>query len=135
MAKGMNLVILLGNLGSDPDLRITNSGKPVMTLSLATSKSVKEPNGSWGERTEWHRVVVWGKSAEGLSRILEKGHRISVEGELRTSKYTTQDGEVKYSTQVIARQVVLLTPKEGGGHHEQLSDEDISPVDDDDIPF
>src|SRR5690606_35709928 len=87
MAEGLNRVILLGNLGADPELRMTGGGTAVLKLRLATSESYLDRNKQRQERTEWHRVVVWGRRAEGLGKVLNKGDRILVEGSLRTSSY------------------------------------------------
>ena len=110
MAEGLNRVILLGNLGADPELRMTGGGTAVLKLRLATSESYLDRNKQRQERTEWHRVVVWGRRAEALGKILNKGDRLLVEGSLRTSSYDDKDGNKRYTTEVIASNVVL-----GGG--------------------
>jgi single-strand DNA-binding protein len=107
----MNRVILLGNLGSDPDLRYTAAGSAVLSLRLATNESWFDKNKEPQERTEWHTVVIWGPRAEGLSRILGKGSGVLVEGALRTSSYE-KDGQKRYRTEVHAREV-CLTGKRG----------------------
>lgn len=115
MSEGMNRVTLLGNLGSDPELRVTQSGQSVLNIRLATSESYKERDSDeWKERTEWHNVCVWGKRAEGLNRILCKGSRIVVEGSLRTSSYD-KDGTKHYRTEVVASDVYLA----GGQRREE----------------
>jgi len=118
MAEGLNRVILLGNLGADPELRMTGGGTAVLKLRLATSESYLDRNKQRQERTEWHRVVVWGRRAEGLGKVLGKGDRILVEGSLRTSSYDDKEGNKRYTTEVIANNIVLSgggRPGGGGG--------------------
>jgi len=108
MAEGMNKVIVMGNLGQDPELRSTQGGASVMTLSLAINESYLDANKERQQRTEWVRVVVWGKRAEGLARILRKGSTVIVEGALRTTSYDDKKtGEKRYKTEVHASQVYL----------------------------
>ena len=111
MAEGLNRVMLLGNLGADPELRMTNSGQAVLKMRLATSESYLDRNKVRQERTEWHNVVVWGKRAEALSKFLSKGSRLFVEGGLRTSNYEDRDGNKRYRTEIIAKEIILA----GGG--------------------
>ncbi len=112
MADGLNRVMLLGNLGADPELRVTQSGQSVLKLRLATSSSYLDKDRVRQERVEWHGVTVWGKRAEALSRFLTKGSRLFVEGELRTSTYDAADGSGKrYRTEVNALNIILA----GGG--------------------
>jgi single-strand DNA-binding protein len=102
----MNKVILLGNLGADPELRYTANGQPVLHLRLATNESWLDKNKESQERTEWHTVVVWGPRGEALSKILTKGSSVLVEGGLRTSSYD-KDGIKRYKTEIVARDVFL----------------------------
>lgn len=112
----INKVILIGNLGSDPELRYTPSGSPVATLSVATSRKWKDKGGDLQDETEWHRVVVWGSSAEFCGKYLVKGGKVYVEGRLQTRKWQAQDGSDRYTTEVVANVVQSLSPKiEGGG--------------------
>lgn len=111
MSDGMNRVILLGNLGADPELRYTTAGVAVLNVRLATSESYVDRNKEPQERTEWHTVVVWGNRAEGLSRVLTKGSGVLIEGTLRTSSYE-KDGLKRYRTEVHARDV-FFTGKRG----------------------
>jgi single-strand DNA-binding protein len=115
MAEGLNRVILLGNLGADPELRMTNGGTAVLNIRMATSESYLDRNKQRQERTEWHRVVIWGKRAEALGKILTKGDRILIEGSLRTSSYEDRDGNKKYTTEIVANNVVLSGGGAGGG--------------------
>ncbi len=115
MADGLNRVMLLGNLGADPELRMTPSGQAVLKLRLATSESYLDRNKVRQERTEWHSVVVWGKRAEGLNKILSKGSRVFVEGGLRTSSYDDREGHKRYKTEVVANNILLAGGTRGGG--------------------
>ncbi len=105
MSEGMNTVYLLGNLGTDPELRQTSGGE-LLRLRLATNESWLDKNQERQERVEWHTVILWGKRAAALSRILTKGSRVMVEGNLRTSSYE-KDGSTRYSTEIRARNVYL----------------------------
>jgi single-strand DNA-binding protein len=107
MAEGLNRVMLLGNLGADPELRNTSGGQAVLKLRLATTESYLDRNRARQERTEWHSVVVWGRRAEALSRILSKGSRLFVEGGIRTSTYDDKDGNKRYRTEVVANNIIL----------------------------
>src|SRR5688572_1914192 len=114
MAEGLNRVMLLGNLGADPELRMTSGGQAVLKLRLATSETYMDRNKTRQERTEWHNVVIWGKRAEALSKILTKGTRIFVEGGLRTSSYEDRDGHKRYRTEIVCSNI-LLQGRGGGG--------------------
>ncbi|HET7269130.1 MAG TPA: single-stranded DNA-binding protein [Oleiagrimonas sp.] len=116
MARGINKVILIGNLGADPDVRYSASGSAVCTLSVATSESwTDKQSGQKQERTEWHRVKVFGKLAEICQEYLRKGRQVYIEGSLRTDKYTGKDGVERYSTDIVARNMQMLGGQEGGG--------------------
>lgn len=104
---GLNRCMLLGNLGADPELRMTQGGQAVLNLRLATTESYLDKSKERQERTEWHNVVVWGKRAEGLSKIIRKGDRVFIEGGLRTSSYEDRDGNKRYKTDVVASTVIL----------------------------
>jgi single-strand DNA-binding protein len=112
MAEGLNRVMLLGNLGADPDLKVTPGGQAVLKLRLATNESYLDRNQVRQERTEWHRVTVWGRRAEALGKILQKGDSVFIEGRLSTSSYE-KNGEKRYSTEVVANNIVL--PGRGRG--------------------
>jgi single-strand DNA-binding protein len=114
MAEGLNKVMLLGNLGADPELRMTPSGSAVLKVRLATSETYLDRNKQRQERTEWHRVTIWGRRAEALSRILSKGSRIFVEGGLRTSSYEDRDGNKRYTTEIVATNILLQGGRGGG---------------------
>ena len=116
MAGGVNKVILVGHLGADPDMRYTPSGQGVCELRLATSESWNDKNGQRQERTEWHRIVVWGKRAEVCSKYLAKGRQVFVEGRIQTRTYDDKDGNKRYITEIIANDVQFLGGgRDGGG--------------------
>ncbi|MBX3206085.1 MAG: single-stranded DNA-binding protein [Labilithrix sp.] len=109
MAEGLNKVMLLGNLGADPELRVTQGGQAILKLRLATTETYLDRNQTRQERTEWHSVTLWGKRGEALAKFLTKGERIFVEGSLRTSSYE-KDGDKRYRTEIVASNIIL-----GGG--------------------
>ena len=113
MAEGLNKVMLLGNLGADPELRMTAGGQAILKLRLATTETYLDKSNTRQERTEWHSITVWGKRGEALAKILAKGSNIFVEGSLRTSSYE-KDGEKRYRTEIVANNI-LLTGRRGGG--------------------
>lgn len=116
MARGINKVILVGNLGNDPDTKYTQSGMAITRISLATTSVRKDKDGNQQERTEWHRVVFFGKLGEIAGEYLRKGSSVYVEGSLRYDKYTGQDGVEKYSTDIVADEMQMLGGRgEGGG--------------------
>jgi len=117
MARGINKVILVGNLGNDPDVKYTQSGAAVTTISVATSESWKDKQtGQMQDRTEWHRVKFFGKLAEIAGEYLRKGSQVYVEGSLRTDKYTDKNGTERYTTDIIANEMQMLGGRgEGGG--------------------
>ena len=115
MARGINKVILVGNLGNDPDTKYTQGGMAITRISLATTSMRKDRDGNNQERTEWHRVVFFGKLGEIAGEYLRKGSQVYVEGELRYDKYTGQDGVEKYSTDIIANEMQMLGGRGEGG--------------------
>jgi single-strand DNA-binding protein len=110
----VNKVILLGNLGRDPETRYTTGGDAVTTLNIATSEQWKDKSGEKQERTEWHRVVLFARLAEIAGEYLKKGRSVYIEGRLQTRKYTDKDGVEKYSTEIVADRMQLLGGREGG---------------------
>ncbi len=112
--SGVNKAIVVGRLGSDPELRQTSGGNQVCTLSVATSESWNDNQGQRQERTEWHRVVVWGRQAENCGKYLAKGRQVYVEGRLQTRSWEDQNGQKKYTTEIVAQNVQFL----GGGNAE-----------------
>lgn len=116
MARGVNKVILVGNLGADPEMRHTGGGTAVTTINLATSESwTDKQSGEKVEKTEWHRVKLFGRLAEIAGDYLKKGRQVYIEGSLRTDKYTGKDGVERYSTDIIASEMQMLGGNEGGG--------------------
>jgi single-strand DNA-binding protein len=159
MARGINKVILVGNLGNDPEVRYTQSGSAVTSISVATSESWKDKDGNPQERTEWHRVTFFGRLAEIAGEYLKKGRQVYIEGKLRTEKYTDKSGVEKYSTTILADELQMLggnpesqhgggRPRDdgqpgrtsggyGGGGQRQSAppNRNDDPFPDDDIPF
>lgn len=119
MSASINKVILVGNLGADPDVHQTPRGQSVCNLSVATNEVFKDKTGSRREHTEWHRVVCWGPQGEACARYLCKGRLVYVEGYLRTRSYESKDGQKRYATDIIATHVVFLggagEPREQNG--------------------
>ena len=111
----VNKVILIGNLGRDPETRYTTGGDAVTTLNIATTETWKDKSGEKQERTEWHRVVLFGRQAEIAGEYLKKGRSVYIEGRLQTRKYTDKEGVEKYATDIIANEMQMLGGKEGGG--------------------
>jgi single-strand DNA-binding protein len=143
----VNKAILVGNLGRDAEMRFTSGGTPVATVSLATTERFTDREGQKREDTQWHRIVIWGKTAESLHEYLTKGKQIYVEGRIQTREWTDKEGKPQKTTEIRADRIVLL----GGGGGDRASrpsrdryaDSDAGPVDqtpvdapnDDDIPF
>jgi single-strand DNA-binding protein len=111
----VNKVILIGNLGADPELKYTPSNRPVCNLSVATNEVFKDKAGQRQERTEWHRVTVWGEQAEHCSKYLSKGRSVYVEGRLQTRSWDDKEGKKRYSTDIVADRVVFLSGASGEG--------------------
>jgi single-strand DNA-binding protein len=152
----VNKVILVGNLGRDAELRYTPGGAAVATLNMATTEVWNDKAGQRQEKTEWHRVVLWGKSAESLSEYLVKGKQIYVEGRLQTRQWDDKDGNKRYTTEIRGDRIVLLSgggggagmgagrqqnrgagagAASGGADHLEPMGEPINELTDDDIPF
>jgi len=117
MARGVNKVILVGNLGADPEVRYSASGMAICSIRVATSEQWKDKQtGENQERTEWHRVKAFGRLAEIMGEYLRKGRQVYIEGSLRTEKYTDKEGIERYSTDIVASEMQMLGgPGEGGG--------------------
>jgi single-strand DNA-binding protein len=141
MAKCVNKVILVGNVGKEPDVKYTPSGVPVAKLSLATNERFKDKSGEWQERTEWHNIVAWQRLAEIVGEYVAKGEKLYVEGRLHTSSWEDrQSGEKRSATEVIAEEVVLLGGRKGSteataARRTSEVPHDPSEITDEDIPF
>jgi single-strand DNA-binding protein len=140
--SGVNKVILIGNLGADPELRYTSGGSAVTELRLATTRTWTGGDGKREEETQWHRVVVWGKQAEHCKEYLAKGRQIYVEGRLQTRKWEAKDGAKRETTEVVAEVVQFLGGKGEGGRKRAYEADGARPQDyekpaagDDDLPF
>ena len=119
MSRSLNKVTLIGNLGSDPEVRSTTGGNRVATFSLATSRSWNDASGAKQEKTEWHRCVVWNSKASTLADIVEryvkKGDKLYVEGRIEYRQWQDKDGQTKYSTEINVRELIMLGSPRGGG--------------------
>lgn len=142
MAKSVNKVILIGNAGRDPEVRYTQNGTPVANFTMATSESFKNQSGEWQEKTEWHNIVCWRYLAERAEKYLRKGSKVYIEGQLQTRSWDDKDGNKKYMTEIVAKDMMLLdAPRDGGGqggggpHQQYEPASQQSDISDDDIPF
>ena len=154
MAKSVNKVILIGNLGKDPEVKYTPQGTPVAKLTIATNESYKDKDGQWQEKTEWHNVVLWTRLAEIAGEYLKKGSKVYIEGRLQTRSWDDkQTNQKRYMTEVVANTMVLLGGRgegagDSGGHaraaaatsFDQRTPEPeptaaSTPITDEDIPF
>jgi len=149
--KSVNKVILVGNLGKDPEVKYTPQGKPVAKFSLATNERYKDKDGQWQERTEWHNIVLWERLAEIAGEYLKKGGKVYIEGRLRTDSWDDKTtGQKKYMTTIVGNDIVLLGGRGEGGetargaaagnNFDQRAPEGepavaSSPISDEDIPF
>lgn len=151
MSRGINKVILIGNLGNDPEIRYTPSGSPVAKISLATSEGWRDKQtNELKERTEWHWIVFFNRLAEIVGEYLHKGSKVYIEGSLRTRKWVDKNGADRYTTEIVANTMQILDSKNhsGAGHTntdtrntqpnlvaETINDNSTSDFSDDDIPF
>ncbi|MBC8208098.1 MAG: single-stranded DNA-binding protein [Desulfobulbaceae bacterium] len=142
----LNKAILIGNLGADPEIRYTQSGAPVATFNVATTERWKGKDGEMQESTEWHRIVAWQKLAEICGEYLHKGSKVYIEGKIQTRKWQDQSGNEKYTTEIVAREMKMLSPRGtsggdnfgGGGGGNQFPQEPPSGMmggTGDDVPF
>jgi len=152
---GVNKAIIIGNLGRDPEIKYTQSNVPVANFSVATTESWKDKtSGEWQEKTEWHRIVAWRHLAERAERYLKKGKQVYIEGRIETRKWTGQDGNDRYTTEIVANQLMMLGRRDegesgGGGFAKEQNGPKSSggfsgpdmpadgggPDEDDDLPF
>ena len=142
---GVNKAIVVGNLGNDPEIRYAANGSAIASISVATSERWKDKNsGEQQERTEWHRIKLFGRQAELAGEYLKKGSQVYIEGRIQTSKYQDKDGNDRWSTEIVAREMTFLGGRGGGGGGDSQSASSASPRQrdsgpsgdfDDDIPF
>ena len=111
----VNKAILVGNLGRDPEMRTSQAGNAIANLNIATTERTKDREGNWTDHTEWHRVVCFGRTAETVGTFLTKGRQVYIEGRIQTRKWQDKDGNDKYSTEIVAREVRFLGSRDGGG--------------------
>ncbi len=115
MSRSLNKAILIGNLGQDPEIRTTGGGQRVGQFSLATTRTWNDQQGQKQEKTEWHRIVVWGRLVDIVERYVKKGDRLYVEGEIQYRQYEDKEGVTKYTTEINLREMIMLGGREGGG--------------------
>ncbi len=130
MRRGLNKVILIGNLGRDPEMRFTPSGKPVTSFSLATNRNWVSADGERHDETEWFNVVAWGNLAEICNQHLSKGQKVYVEGRLQTRSWEDENGQKHFRTEVVANEMIVLTGRSG-----QLESLNSAEIGAGDIPF
>lgn len=148
MARGLNKVMLIGNLGADPEIKYSANGNAIANLRLATTESRKNRDGEWEDVTEWHRVVIFGKLAETCKDYLRKGSKIYIEGRIQTNSWEDQSGQKRYSTEVVGYTLLMLDsknqdtsggppPQRQGGQSSFNASQPPSniPDADDDLPF
>jgi len=145
VCMSVNMAILVGNLGKDPEVRFTQTGRAVANFSIATSEQWTGQDGNRQERTEWHNIVVWGKQAESCGQYLSKGRQVFVQGSIRTRSYDDKEGNKRYITEIVAQRVQFLGGGSGGGGRTTAEPDDQgfaepssgfqTPPIDDDIPF
>jgi single-strand DNA-binding protein len=133
----LNKVLLIGNLGAEPEMRFTPSGNPVTTFRIATNRVFNSADGERKEETEWFSIVTWGRLAENCNRFLTKGQKIYVEGRLHTRSWDGNDGQKHYRTEVIASNVIFLDKKSAGsGFEDKIENDDTGgDIEPEDIPF
>ena len=136
MSNGLNKVLIIGNLGSDPEIKYTSSGSAVANLSIATSERWKERNtGEQKEQVEWHRVVLFSRLAEIAEQYLKKGSKVFVEGKLQTRDWEDAEGKKRYTTEVIAREMTMLDSRSGSDNAPQPQSSGPEDNFEEDIPF
>ena len=133
----LNKAIIIGNLGADPDIRHTQSGTQVASFNVATTERWKDKSGQNQESTEWHRIVAWQRLAEICGEYLHKGSRVYIEGKIQTRKWEDQNGNDRYTTEIIAREMKMLDKRESSGGDQQYDEQGRPPVQDTggDLPF
>jgi len=134
MSRGLNKVMIIGHLGRDPEMRYTPSGRPVTTFSVATSRSWKSSEGERRTETEWFNIVAWGSLAEICNQYLKKGQQVYIQGRLQTRRWEDDDGNKRSTTEVVAREMIMLGDRRDRKEDEQEVD-DREEGDEDDFPF
>ncbi|MFC1538335.1 single-stranded DNA-binding protein [Candidatus Latescibacterota bacterium] len=145
MARGLNKVLLIGNLGNDPEIKYSQSGNAIANISIATTEGRKNANGEWEDFTEWHRVVMFGKLAETCKDYLRKGSKVFIEGRIQTRSWEDKDGKKNYMTEVVGNSMLMLDSK---GSNPSMNEPDSDsgsgkasrqssnmPNEEDDLPF
>lgn len=137
MSKSVNKVILVGNVGKDPEVKYTSGGTAIAKFSLATAERFKDKSGDWQDRTEWHNVVAWGKLAEIAGQYVKKGSKLYLEGRLQTTSWDDKSGEKKYRTEINAGELIMLDGREAESSAPKKPAQKTSDMfaDDDSIPF
>ncbi len=130
----MNKAMIIGNLGNDPEVRYTQNETPVTTFSVATTERWKDSDGNKQERTEWHRVVAWRGLAEVCGEHLKKGSKVYIEGKLQTRKWEDNDGNIRYTTEIVARDMEMLGGRQNDGDLASDGENEEPPMPDD-VPF
>jgi len=131
----LNKVLLIANLGKDPEIRYTASGTAVASFSMATSEKFKNKGGEWEERTEWHNVILWGRLAEIAGEYLSKGKTVYIEGRLQTRKWQDKDGKDRFTTEIVGEKMQMLSRKDGSNHEEAGQTHEGPGFPDGDEPF
>lgn len=153
MARSLNKVMIIGNLGGDPEIKYSANGTAMANLKVATSENRKNKEGEWEERTEWHRILLLGRNAENAKDYLHKGSKVYIEGKIETRSWDDQNGQKHYMTEIIANDMLFLDPKDksagdnseqpqqpprrsgGGGSQRPQASAPNFPAEEDDLPF
>lgn len=135
MSRGLNKVMLIGHVGKDPETRSAAGNLAVTNFNVATSESYKDKNGAQQEKTEWHRVVTFGKTAEVMGQYLKKGQQVYVEGRLQTRSWDDDKGQKRYVTEIVALTVQFLGKKDGAAQNENAPPESNAQPGEEDLPF
>lgn len=135
MSRGLNKIMIIGNLGRDPEMRYTPSGRPVTTFSVGTSRSWNAADGERREETEWFNVVAWGNLAEICKQYLTKGQQVYVEGRLQTRRWEDQEGKKHFSTEIVANEMIILGERKAAPPSEAAAGSSELPPDEDEFPF
>ncbi len=137
MSRGLNKVMIIGNLGRDPEMRYTPSGRPVTTFSVAVSRSWKSSNGEHRSETEWFKIVAWGKLAEICKEYLNKGQQVYIEGRLQTREWEDKEGQQRTTVEVVANEMTMLGDRREKSQNDENPPQDAPSdiVDEDEFPF